>query len=170
MIEPLSVHESRLFHILLEKAPDFNCIFCDLVFLSIVFYTIVKDQLYVVNVLLNVVVNIVVQFLFYCSEIHWFLDNFEVIVDSIFCRIHRLHKEVSPLGLLAHSQDSLRCFDPCLFGLYLLNFWHVHFIRVSELLSKFRVFGSKFLCISTRIDGNLARGIPTGPAEWYTWD
>lgn len=134
MIKRWSIHESSLFHVLLEKASDFNCVFCNLIFLSIVFYTIVKDQLHIIDVLLNVVIHVVVQFPFYCPKVHWLLDYFEIIVNSVFCRVHRLHKEVSSLGFLAHSQDSLRCFDPCLFGLDLLNFWHVHFIRISELL------------------------------------
>jgi hypothetical protein len=101
----------------------------------------------------------VVQFPFYCPKVHRLLDNFEVIVNSVFCGVHRLHKKVSSLGLLAHGQYSLRCFDPCLFGLDLLNFWHVHFIRIFELLCKLRIFGHQFFefyewklsCVTKRI-------------------
>ena len=154
-----SVHEPSLFHVLLKQVLYLNREFRNLVLLPVVLYAVIKHQLHVVNVLLNVIVHIVVQLLLYRPKVHRLLNYLEVVVNSVLCRVHWLRKKISSFRLLAHRKDPLRSLHPSLFRLYLLDVRHVNFVWISKFLSQVRVFGHQLFKILERQFCGVAQSI-----------
>lgn len=95
-----SIHKPSLFHILFKQVFYFYCILSYLILFTIVFNTIVKYQFHVINVLLNIVIYIVVEFLFYCTKIHRLLDYLKIVINTVFSRIHWLQEKVTAFCFL----------------------------------------------------------------------
>lgn len=128
-----SIHKTSLFHILLENIFDFYGIFGNLIFLAIVFDTIIKNKLHIVNVLLYVVIDIVIKFSLNSTEVHRFLNDFKIVINAKFDRVNRFQEEVTPLGLIAQDKNPLCNLNPCLFSLKFLDIGHVNLVWVPEL-------------------------------------
>ena len=94
--------------------------FGNLVLNSIVFDTVIENKFHIVAELLNIVVYIEGQFLFYCAKIHGMLYYVEVVINVVSAGVDGFMEIITSFCFPAQGEHFLCSFDPRFFVLDIL--------------------------------------------------
>lgn len=107
----VEVHR-QLLVLFVELLFDTPADLANLTVLTVILNAVLEDQVHVVEEVLELQILIRVQLLLYRAEIHWLLNDLEVVRDVQLLRVNRFKEDPSLLQLHEVSHHSLCGFIP----------------------------------------------------------
>ena len=107
----VEVHR-QLLVLFVELLSDTLADLANLTVLTVILNAVLEDQVHVVEEVLELQILIRVQLLLYRTEIHWLLNDLEVVRDVQLLRVNRFKEDPSLLQLHENSHNSLCSFIP----------------------------------------------------------